>query len=253
MESVNWQANAAAIFLFSLIALVAIYLVGQVRLRGKYSYWEYFLYSMAYAFARVVWRVKVHAHPSLSEPIEYGAVIVSNHTTSVDPFFIQLAAGRRVHWMVASEYCSHFLFGPFLRVFQVIPTNRGGVDTASTKRAIEMVRQGKWVGMFPEGRLNRSDQPLLPIRPGAGLVALRGGVPLIPVWVSGAPKSPTVWGPVMMRAKVDVYIGEPMPVQAEEGDEAFRQGLHNAMLKVCELGGNSQFQVEFAGKQWLKH
>ena len=54
-----------------------------------------------------------------------GAVIVCNHRSSVDPFFVQLITGRIVRWMVAAEYFRIPVVGGMLRFMQSIPTRRG--------------------------------------------------------------------------------------------------------------------------------
>ncbi len=64
---------------------------------------------------------------------------------------MQLAARRRVHWMVAREYCEHPVFGLILGAAQVIPTNRSGMDTAATKAAIRLTKAGRLVACFPRG------------------------------------------------------------------------------------------------------
>jgi 1-acyl-sn-glycerol-3-phosphate acyltransferase len=94
-------------------------------------------------------------------------VIVANHRSSVDPFFIQVVAPRAVHWMVAREYCEHWAFRWFLRTCEVIPVSRGGIDTAATKQAIRLARGGGLIGMLPEGRINMTEEFMLPARPGA--------------------------------------------------------------------------------------
>lgn len=206
---------------------------------GRYTLSERLLYAPVYALSRILWRVELEwvelepttnavdgespqlaptirvagtvrdRHRLLADCMKTGAVLVANHRCSLDPFFLQLIAGTRVHWMVAGEYFKTPFVGNLLRAFQAIPTNRGGVDTASTKRAIALAKQGRFVGMFPEGRINRTASPLLSIRPGAALVALRAGVPIIPIWIEGAPVGPSIFSALFMPAKVRVIVGTP--------------------------------------------
>jgi 1-acyl-sn-glycerol-3-phosphate acyltransferase len=158
--------------------------------------------------------------------------------------------------MVAAEYCRHPLFGPVLSVFQVIPTKRGGIDTQAIKATMRLAGEGRWVGMFPEGRINRTSQPLLSVRPGAGLVALKCGAPLVPIWIEGSPQSPTVWGPLLKRAKVLVTIGEPIPPPDDlppgtSDKEIASLWVRAVMARVAELGGHADCSVQMAGRQWL--
>ena len=224
----------------------------------------------------------------LSDRMQSGAVLVANHRCSLDPFFIQLIAGTRVHWMVAGEYFKTPLVGSLLRAFQAIPTNRGGVDTASTKRSIALAKQGKFVGMFPEGRINRTASPLLSIRPGAALVALRAGVPMIPIWIEGAPVGPSIFSAFFMPAKVRVIVGipdawglqfskvnatkldanapgetnveretsadgEPANLQREQRDRSISdQWIHRVMLASLRNSGRTDEAIALAGKKWLE-
>ena len=215
----------ASIFLILFLCIALAYAAARLFGAGRYTPWERLLYSPVYALARILWRVEIvwsetgweHSNPQpfnsrehlLAERLQEGALLVANHRCSLDPFFIQLISGKRVHWMVAGEYFRHRLFGPILRSYQAIPTNRGGVDTASTKRAIALARSGRFVGMFPEGRINRTYAPLLSIRPGAAIVAQRANVPLIPIWIQGAPRGWAVYSGLFMAAKVKIFVGCP--------------------------------------------
>lgn len=207
----SFHPLAAVVWLGILVAVAVGYMLLQMR-RSPYTFGEDLLYAPTYLYGRIVWRV----HFTNSPPPEMrgGAVLVANHRSSVDPFFVQLSARRRVHWMVAKEYCQNILFGPLLKVLQVIPTNRSGIDTGATKQAIRLAKEGRLVGMFPEGRLNHTRGPLVSIRPGAALVAVRAGVPMIPLHIAGSPYRREVWSPLFMPARVRITFGRPVDPRA---------------------------------------
>jgi 1-acyl-sn-glycerol-3-phosphate acyltransferase len=243
----------AASWLWLLGLLAAGYLLGQLR-RSPYSWWENCLYLPTYLMGRVLWRVRFQNEPPAE--LQAGAVLTANHRSSVDPFFIQLAARRRVHWMVAKEYCRHPLFGCILRPLQVIPTNRSGMDTAATKTAVRLTRQGRLVGMFPEGRINRGQELLQPLRSGAAVVANRAQVPLIPLLIEGSPMGQMVWSPILMPARVTITFGEPIqvapPVSAGETDchRSAADACDRAMLKwgkqLAILAHSPDFEPQLA-------
>ena len=277
---------ASSIFLIFVASIATAYAAAWLFGPGRYTPWERVLYAPVYAIARVLWRVEIewrcesgaeiHANSQdarnrlLDDRMSGGAVLIANHRCSVDPFFVQLIGGRRVHWMVAGEYFKHFLFGPLLRTYQAIPTNRGGVDTASTKRAIALAKSGRFVGMFPEGRINRTSCPLLTIRPGAAIVALRANVPLVPIWIEGAPKGWAVYSALFLPAKVRIIVGPPERFEANVQDNAMatntevdasndrtqsrgeaKAWLSRVMGKSLRMGGHSPDDVGFAGRKWL--
>lgn len=225
---------AAIFWLGVLFAFGLFYLLGLIR-RSPYTMWENVLYTPTYLWGRLLWRVRFCNDP----PAEMtgGAVLVANHKSSVDPFFVQLSAGRRVHWMVAKEYCENPIFGPLLRALQAIPTNRSGMDTGATKLAIRLAKEGRLVGMFPEGRLNHSKNPLVSIRTGAALVAARAGVPIIPIFILGSPYRREVWSPLSMPACVKITFGTPIDPISFAHENA-KRSIANLDLQPNECDGD---------------
>ncbi|MBC8876641.1 MAG: 1-acyl-sn-glycerol-3-phosphate acyltransferase [Planctomycetes bacterium] len=240
-----------AIGFFVLIAVVPV--VGFLIWSRKTPFdpFRAFWYLVTILLARILWRAKV---PPMPVPPGQGAVVVSNHRGSVDPFFIALGTNRHIHWMVAREYCRHPAFGWFLRLCEVIPVNRGGIDTASTKRAIRLASEGGLVGVFPEGRINMTDKFMLPGRPGAILVALKARVPIVPCFIQGSPYDRTPWSPFLMRAKVIVRFGEPIdlsPYYDRERDAGLvGQLMLEAIKAIAGLAGREDFEPSLAGRRW---
>src|SRR5262245_20594812 len=211
-----WSTAAAIFFLLAVIAAAALALLPRLG-RGPMSPTQRVLWGLAYLLVKLRWRTQWEGKLPVEEG--RGGVIVCNHLSSVDPFFIQTATGRKIHWMVAREYCEHPALHWFLRTCEVIPVGRGGIDTAATKTALRIVEAGGLVGMFPEGRINMVDELLLPIRPGAAHIALKANVPLVPVFIEGSPYDRRPWSPFLMTAQVIVRFGEPINCQLPpEGD-----------------------------------
>ncbi|MEQ8787611.1 MAG: lysophospholipid acyltransferase family protein [Pirellulaceae bacterium] len=237
-----------------LLAAAAAPVVAAWRgiVRSPYRPGESLLYFGDVLLTRLLWRTTAPARLPLAD--HQGAVLVCNHRSSVDPFFLQLAARRRVHWMVAREFCEHPAFAWFLNACQVIPVRRTGADTAATKAAIRLVREGGLVGMFPEGRINMTDRFMLPCRPGAAIIAQRAEAPLVPCYIAGSPYDRVPWSPFFMPARVRVSIGAPIDVArpvGPHGEEASAAELiAQCVRKIAELAGREEFTVELAGRQW---
>lgn len=262
----------AAVWLCMLIIGMVTYALLVAR-SSDYDFWESALYLPTYLMGRLLWRV--HFTNQAPPELKGGALLVANHRSSVDPFFVQLAARRRVHWMVAREYCEHSVFGVILRWAQAIPTNRSGMDTAATKAAIRITKAGRLVGMFPEGRLNHTRAPMVSIRSGAAMVAERAGVPIVPLYIAGSPYRREVWSPLIMPAHVAITFGKPIfpnkvvadSVTDGEGDAAVEAGevassdngedgmtSAEALIlqwgqQVVTLSGHPEFKVELASKR----
>jgi 1-acyl-sn-glycerol-3-phosphate acyltransferase len=237
------------------LALLAALMIGWLMWRfatSPYTIIQTILWLPGLLLVRLLWRAKLPR--SVPLPPGQGAVIVSNHRSSVDPFFVQVIAHRDVHWMVAKEYCDSAAFGWFLRLVEVIPTNRGGIDTASTKLAIRHVQNGKVVGMFPEGRINMTEDLLLPGRPGAAMIALQAGVPILPCYIEGSPYRRTPWSPFLMPTRTRVLFGrliDTTPYLDRVDDrELHGQLTLRAMKEIACLAGQPDFEPQLAGKRW---
>ncbi len=195
----------------AILAVLAAALVAWTVMAWKatpYTWRQFGLHLVNQFFARILWRGTVTG--SIDLPRTQGAVIVSNHVSGIDPLLIQLSVLRVVHWMVAREYFYMPLLSFIFQHLQSIPVNRAGVDTAATKMAIRYAQEGELVGLFPEGRVNMTDELLLPGRPGAALIALRAGVPVIPCYVADAPYDGTALGSFFMTARARIIIGKPI-------------------------------------------
>ena len=222
------STTAAALFLLAVVAAPLTAIAWGMR-KSALSPAQCVLWGLAYLLVKCLWRTEWKGKlPALDDQ---GAVIVCNHRSSVDPFFLQTSTGRKIHWMVAREYCEHPAFRWFLRTCEVIPVGRGGVDTAATKAALRIVQGGGLVGMFPEGRINRTGDLMLPMRPGAAHVALRARVPLLPCYIEGSPYDRVPWSPLLLAAHVVVHFGELIPARTEGGRRL--PGERRSDAKVC--------------------
>src|SRR5262245_63157568 len=105
-------AQIAAVLFLTALVIAPLVAVGVAMARSPLSPFQWLLWAGAFLLCKFLWRARwVNALP-----IEggQGAVIVANHRSSIDPFFIQTATQRKTHWMVAREFCEHPAFRWFL-------------------------------------------------------------------------------------------------------------------------------------------
>lgn len=230
-------------------AALAIWLWSRA-MRTGYTWGQLPFYPLLLLYGRVIWRTTVSG--PLPVPDGQGAVIVANHRGAIDPAFVQLAANRLGHWMVAREFCEMPGLGWLFRVLWAIPVNRGGVDTAATKAAIRFAEEGDLVGLFPEGRINTTDAVLLPGRPGAALIALKARVPVVPCFIHDAPYDGTTFGCFFMPARVRVEIGQPIDISEYYGRDHEKEVLEELTLRflveMARLAGVDDFKPQLAGR-----
>jgi 1-acyl-sn-glycerol-3-phosphate acyltransferase len=245
-------STALAIAFLAIVLSLPLAAVLAGMLSSRLNPVQCVLWGLAYLLVKFLWRCRWSGPLPVREG--QGAIVVSNHRSSVDPFFIQTATGRATHWMVASEYFGNPLFGWFLRACECIPVSRGGSDTGATKTAIRLASGGEIVGMFPEGRINMTEALMLRGRPGAALVALKSRVPIIPCYIDGSPFDRTAWSPFLMPARVEVQFGRPIDLAeyyGREGEDGVAQEImRRALRAIAELAGRLDYEPQFAGKNW---
>lgn len=246
-----WWALLAAVGAITL-SMFAIVLIARRVAGPMYTVPQAILFFLARLLVRMLWRAELPE--SLPIATGQGAVVVANHRSSVDPFFLQVMCDRPMHWMVAREYCEHPLLRWFFRTCEVIPVSRGGIDTAATKTAIRLVSQGHLVGMLPEGRINMSDEFMLAVRPGAALVALKARSPILPCYIEGSPYGGTPLSPFRMRARVRLVVGKPIELteffDREDDSAAAGEIMLQVVRKIARLAGRPDFEPKLAGRRW---
>lgn len=114
-------------------------------------------------------------------------ILMSNHQSNFDILALIATIPRRVYWIAKKELFDIPIFGSSMRRGGYIPLDRsdGRKALKSMDNAAAIIRQGSSVVMFPEGTRSRDGQ-LLPFKRGGFMLAVRAGVPVIPVTINGS-------------------------------------------------------------------
>lgn len=134
-----------------------------------------------------------------------GAVIASNHLSFLDPPVVGSALPRRTYYFAKSELFVP-VFGWIIRKCYAFPVERGGADTRALKHAIELLRAGELLTMFPEGTRS-TDGEVHEFDLGAALAAARAGVPIVPCALTGTDDVLPVGARRLHRGRIDVSFG----------------------------------------------
>ena len=182
-------------------------------------YWGRALFR-AFFWAGCRWEVQGREYV----PAEGGFILAPNHTSYADPPLAGSALARPVWFMAKRELFSVPLLKHILPSVHAFPVARGTADRRALRRAYALLTQGKVVVIFPEG--GRSpDGRLMPAEPGIALVALRAGVPVVPMGLMGADRVLPRSSPFPRPAKVRVRIGEPLRFDHLRGQALTRELL----------------------------
>src|ERR1700741_4474756 len=90
-----------------------------------------------------------------------GFLLAANHISHFDPFIISSVVRRKIDWMAMAEFFPIPIVGLFLRAVDGVPAARDRADRKTIRMAIERLRTGCIVGVFPEGGIRDGAQSLL--------------------------------------------------------------------------------------------
>lgn len=169
-----------------------------------------------------------------------GAFIVAPiHRSYIDWFISARVSRRRLRYLVKGEVWRVKLAGWLLEMLGAFPVQRGAADRDALKRALEVLNAGEPLVVFPEGtRGFGSEVPQ--IREGAAYLALKAGVPIIPVGMAGVERA-MPRGSIWIRpARVVVSVGKPIMTavnrEVEEGSRRIPRSLTASLTEEIRIG-----------------
>ena len=191
----------------------------------------------SWALRRLARRIEVVGLENV--PLHGAAILAGNHISWVDPVFLACsltpAIGRPLNWMGKAEEMRWPVVGRFLRVNGVFGVRRGAADLEAFRLAEKLLASGHLLGIYPEGTRSH-DGRLGAFREGAALLALRSGVPVLPVAVSGTHR---LWrrGSLLPRrvAHIRLVIGTPLHLERGDGRGAVQRAAEQIRAAVAAL------------------
>src|ERR1700760_1932897 len=217
------------------------------------------VYGTIIQLVRLTWRVQGLRFTVLGQeniPATGGAVIAINHTGYMDftlaglPAFRQHRA-RKVRFMAKQEVFDSKLTGPIMRGCRHIPVDRSS-GAASYAVAVERLRAGELIGVYPEATISRSFE-IKEFKSGAARMAIEADVPIIPHIVWGAQRIWTKDHPKkLFRPKVPIVILVGEPIQPTLPAPELTALLHSRMQHLLEQAQDS-YGPHPAGEYWVPH
>jgi 1-acyl-sn-glycerol-3-phosphate acyltransferase len=188
--------------------------------------------TISWPVVRLLYRLRAAGTENLPNR---GFVLAANHTSNFDPWplAMPLYPHRQARFMAKSELFNP-VFKPILLAGGAFPVRRGTADVEAMNRAVELVRDGEIVVMFPEGTrrskgLRKTREPKA--HTGAARIALMADAPLVPAAIKGTDRL-TRLGPLR------VAYGPPIPMDDLRGMEiapAAREATDRLMAAIQEL------------------
>ena len=175
-----------------------------------YSFWK----GLFGLWFRLQFRLRIEDREH--EPRNGPVLAVSNHVSAVDPLIVGVALRRRARYMAKQELFRIPVLAVLLRSVGAFPVRRGEVDRQAVRRSLEALEQGDLLVMFPEGTRSPGGR-LMSAEPGAALLALRTGAPVLPIAVIGTQHAMPKGARFPRRVPVVVRMGPPIAVPRRDG------------------------------------
>ncbi len=200
--------SPAGIATVVVLALATAYVVACIRLRGpEDTLLLAQLRVVTWTYVRLFHRLESSLGARDPLPPDGPVLVVANHQSGVDPFFVAVLTGRPVHFLMAREYYEIPVLRWLFKGLGCIPVNRDGNDLGATKAALGLLRAGKVVGIFPQGGIREASDDLGEGKSGVALLALKTGASVVPFYIADAPAHPSVLRAFFSCSRTRVYCG----------------------------------------------
>ena len=194
------------------------------------------LKPIAVALMKAMFRLEAHGteHVPKTGPV----LLVANHSSVLDPPLVGGMTPRRLTFLAKAELFAIPGLGALIRRLNARPLRREGADPSALRMAQRVLQEGGALLVFPEG--TRGDEGVLrEAKPGAALLAIQSGAPVVPVYVSGSGRALPRGRSLPRPAKVVVTFGPPLTfTRAAAGAERkaqYEEASRRMMAAIAEL------------------
>jgi 1-acyl-sn-glycerol-3-phosphate acyltransferase len=178
-----------------------------------------------------------------------GFLLAANHISHFDPFIISSVVRRKIDWMAMAEFFPLPVLGFLLRAVDAFPADRHRADRKTIRTAIQRLKQGRIVGLFPEGGIRDGARSLLegaPLRSGAFTLAHISRVPILPCVIIGSDRlySKKNWLP-LRRTPIWIAFGSLIPHFPDLEKSAARERIERELAGAFK-GLYAELREEFS-------
>jgi 1-acyl-sn-glycerol-3-phosphate acyltransferase len=182
--------------------------------------------------SRLLWGARIEGVEHLPRTGPF--ILVTNHCSNLDPLMMGWASGhqigRIVHFMAKIEMRSWPIIGWLATQAGVYFVRRGERDRAAQQFSLDALADGRPIAIFPEGTRSR-DGHLKAGKPGAALIAMRSGAPLVPAGISGTHRV-FARGRLPRPSRVRIRIGEPFVLPHQPTGRLDRDALAEGTERI---------------------
>jgi 1-acyl-sn-glycerol-3-phosphate acyltransferase len=166
-------------------------------------------------------------------PVSGAFVLAPIHRSNIDTPLAATVTRRRLRFMGKDTLWKSRWIGWILSSVGGFPVTRGSADREALARCIAVLRTGEPLVLFPEGT-RQSGATVHPLFDGAAYVAVKAGVPIVPVGIGGSEKVMSKGSKMIRPRKCVVVVGEPIPVPADPAGRAPRSAVKEVTASLAD-------------------
>ena len=109
------------------------------------------------------------------------SIVICNHLGKMDVCVVSELYKDKVHYLAKAEWFRHKFIAYVLKALGVIPIERDKPSISSIKEGLKVLKDGKTLGIFPEGTRNKVSNEIQPFKTGVSLFAIKGQAKIVPI------------------------------------------------------------------------
>jgi 1-acyl-sn-glycerol-3-phosphate acyltransferase len=180
--------------------------------------------AIVVGFCRTWCRMRIEGAQHV--PAEGAFLLAPVHRSILDTPISSGVTRRRMRFMGADKYWKWRPFGRLLSTLGGFPVTRGSADREALQRCITVLQRGEPLVLFPEGE-RKSGDGVHPLFEGATYIAVKAGVPIIPVGIGGSERAMPKGAKYIRPHKVRVVVGPPIEVPTGLTGKAQRDAMRD--------------------------
>lgn len=163
------------------------------------------LYSIAKSLLTVILKLKGYKIEGLENfPAEGPVIVASNHISLWDPIIVGCALPRKVFFMAKEDLFQRPMLNKLFEELGAFPVKRGQGDINAIRKALTILKEGKILGIFPEGTRSKTGN-VQEAMAGIAFIMEKSKAPILPVRVYGSN------GLLQQkRGNIGIMIGKPI-------------------------------------------
>ncbi len=183
--------------------------------------------------SKLFFRIRTNGQENI--PRSGGFILASNHVSYYDPPLVGSWSKRELYFFAKEELFHNRLGGGIITRTNALPVKRGAMDRNAIRMAVDVIRKGFGLTLFPEGTRSRTDNFLSP-KAGIGMIATRAKCPIVPAYLHGSNHPGDCF---KGRQKLSITYGEPFSAEwvmsFPKGKEGYEQIAAAVMERIGQI------------------